>query len=239
MHGEWYGICICWYMDYYAMYYYNDKIATWSVMTHTFTVFVILHESLQWRNNGRDGVSNHQLIILYSNVYSGADQRKHQNSASLAFVRGIHRWPMNSPHKWPVTRKMFPFDDIIMMFVSCDIEINFVQVGTSRMKTTRKSAPEWPSIFIQDNPCVSLFIVPPQLFRTRTRYFSLRHFAQDDHIHYGDVIMSAMASQIISLTIVYFSHRSFSHRSKKTWKLCVTGLCEGTGDRWIPGTKGQ
>ena len=43
-----------------------------------------------------------------------ADQRKHQSSASLAFVRGIHRWPVNSPHKWPVTRKMFPFDDVVM-----------------------------------------------------------------------------------------------------------------------------
>ena len=55
------------------------------------------------------------LTIVYSIVYSGADQRKHQSSASLAFVRGIHREPVNSPHKWPVTRKMFPFDDVIML----------------------------------------------------------------------------------------------------------------------------
>ena len=54
------------------------------------------------------------LTIVYSTVYSGAHQRKHQSSASLAFVRGIHRRPVNSPHKWPVTRKMFPFDDVIM-----------------------------------------------------------------------------------------------------------------------------
>ena len=54
------------------------------------------------------------LAIVYSIAYSGADQRKHQSSASLAFVRGIHRWPVNSPHKGPVTRKMFPFDDVIM-----------------------------------------------------------------------------------------------------------------------------
>ena len=57
------------------------------------------------------------LTIVYSIVYSDADQRKHQSSASLAFVWGIHRGPVNSPHKWPVTRKMFPFDDVIM-FVS-------------------------------------------------------------------------------------------------------------------------
>ena len=54
------------------------------------------------------------LTIVYSIVYSDADQRKHQSSASLAFVRGIHRGRVNSPHKWPVTRKMFSFDDVIM-----------------------------------------------------------------------------------------------------------------------------
>ena len=41
--------------------------------------------------------------ILYSTIFSGADQRKHQSSASLAFVWWIHRWPVNSPHKGPVT----------------------------------------------------------------------------------------------------------------------------------------
>ena len=55
------------------------------------------------------------LTIVYSTVYSGADQSKHQSSTSLAFVWGIHRGPVNSPHKWPVTRKMFPFDDVIML----------------------------------------------------------------------------------------------------------------------------
>ena len=54
------------------------------------------------------------ITVVYSTVYSGADQRKHKSSASLAFVRGIHRRPVNCPHKWPVTRKMFPFDDVIM-----------------------------------------------------------------------------------------------------------------------------
>ena len=55
------------------------------------------------------------LTIVYSTIYSGSDhQRKHQSSASLAYMWGIHQWPLNSPHKWPVTRKMFPFDDVIM-----------------------------------------------------------------------------------------------------------------------------
>ena len=54
------------------------------------------------------------LAIVYSTVYSGADQRKHQRSASLAFAWGIRRWPGNSPHKWSVTRKLFLFDDVVM-----------------------------------------------------------------------------------------------------------------------------
>ena len=54
------------------------------------------------------------LTIVYSTVPSGADQSKHQSSASLAFVWEIHRSPVNFPHKWPVTQKMFPFDDVIM-----------------------------------------------------------------------------------------------------------------------------
>ena len=54
------------------------------------------------------------LTIVYSTVYSDADQRKHQSSASLAFVWGIHRGPVDSAHKWPVTLKMFSFDDVIM-----------------------------------------------------------------------------------------------------------------------------
>ena len=54
------------------------------------------------------------LTVVYSTVDWGTDRRKLQSSASLAFVRGINRSPVNSPHKGPVTPKSFPFDDVIM-----------------------------------------------------------------------------------------------------------------------------
>ena len=54
------------------------------------------------------------LSIVCSAVCSGTDQRKHQSSVSLAFVRGIHWWPVNFPHKGPATRKLFPFDDVVI-----------------------------------------------------------------------------------------------------------------------------
>ena len=58
------------------------------------------------------------VFIVCSAVCSGANQRKHQIFASLAFVRGIHRSPVNSPHKGPVTRKMFPYDDVILRWIT-------------------------------------------------------------------------------------------------------------------------
>ena len=66
------------------------------------------------------------LAIVYSIVYSGADQRKHQSSASLAFVGGIHWWLGNSPRKWPVTRKLFPFDDVIMILHGRQAKVPFI-----------------------------------------------------------------------------------------------------------------
>ena len=60
------------------------------------------------------------LTTVCSTVYTGTDQRKHKSSAPLAFVRGIHRYPVNSPHKGPVTRKMFPFDDVIISLNWCN-----------------------------------------------------------------------------------------------------------------------
>ena len=66
------------------------------------------------------------LTIVYSTVYSDVDQRKHHSSASMAFVRGIHRWPVNSTHKGPVTGKMFSFDDVIIV---CSSPTNYLNPG--------------------------------------------------------------------------------------------------------------
>ena len=70
---------------------------------------------LKWRHNEHDGVSNHQRHeCLLNRFFQAQIKKKHQSSASLAFARRIHRGNVNSPHKGPVTRKMFPFNDVIM-----------------------------------------------------------------------------------------------------------------------------
>ena len=65
---------------------------------------------LQWRHNERGSISNHQRLHCLLNCRFRHRSKKHQSSAPVAFVR----WPVNSPHKRPLTRKMFPFDDVIM-----------------------------------------------------------------------------------------------------------------------------
>ena len=78
----------------------------------------LLTSTLQWRHNGRNSVSNHQPHdCLLNRLFR---RRTKKSSASLAFVRVIHRGPVNSPHKWPVTRKMLPLDDVIMYYKSCE-----------------------------------------------------------------------------------------------------------------------
>ena len=85
------------------------------------------------------------LTIVYSAVSSGADQRKHHSSASLAFVRGIHRGPVNSPHKRPVTRKMFH-----LMTSSCILTKGHVYGQCFHVMT--------PSCYTR---CVNYYLFPP------------------------------------------------------------------------------
>ena len=84
-------------------------IHLWNCWTVVCMKCIILYSSGNKITKITTGVS-----IVCSIVCSGADQREHQCSASLAFVTRIHRSPVYSPHKGPVMRKMFPFDDLIM-----------------------------------------------------------------------------------------------------------------------------
>ena len=149
------------------------------------------------------------LAIVY--VFSGADQRKHQSFASLAFVWGIHRGPVNFPHKWSVRRKMFPFDDVIIItFWVTIINTAFLPIHCKGVSCEKSVT--WH--VLMNTP----FLVCG---------------------HYNDVIMSAMASQVTSLTIVYSTVYQAQMRDN-TKAPCHWPLCgEFTGDQWIPRTNGQ
>ena len=92
---------------------------TWFMSLHCYDVII-----------GTIASKNTSLTIVYSAVYSGANQRKYQRSASLAFVWGIHRWPVNSPHKWPVTRKLFPLIMNKDRFVSTNFYLYLCDIST-------------------------------------------------------------------------------------------------------------
>ena len=139
------------------------------------------------------------LTIVYSTVYSDADQRKHQSSASLAFVWGIHRVPVKSPHKGPVTRKMFSFDDVIMCTHNKTKHNNTVCIfhGTFCGFTPWAHKMRFRDI---------------KFLRIQRKCLILEYFVSK--ITLDDVIMGAMASQITNLTIVYSTVYSGSDQRK-------------------------
>ena len=101
------------------------------------------------------------LTIIYSTVYSGADQRKHQSPASLTFVRGIQRGPVNSPHKWPVTRQMFPFDYVIMLLfqMTCPVALLYREQTAATSRRLVKNCSHHNFSFLSDH--LSCDVFPP------------------------------------------------------------------------------
>ena len=73
-----------------------------------------LHATLRWRYNDSDGVSNHQPHDCLLNCLFGRISKKTSKLHVTGLCVGNSPGPVNSPHKGPVTRKMFPFDDVIM-----------------------------------------------------------------------------------------------------------------------------
>ena len=103
------------FMEFHSWNYWAPWIFMELLMgLHNSLLSSMIMFSLQWRHNGRDGVSNHQPHHCLLNRLYRRRSKKTSNSVSLTFVRGIHRWSVKSPHKGPVTRKMFPLDDVIM-----------------------------------------------------------------------------------------------------------------------------
>ena len=139
------------------------KIVTWSDQYH-------IHKCKTHYNDVIMGVMASQitsLTIVYSTLYSGADYRKHQSSASLAFVRGMNRLPVNLPHKWPVTQKMFPFDEAIMIFLQY---VDYVFINYLYVPIVHK---HYPGIFlIPCNYCKTQnFKYPQKYYQTSCNKF--------------------------------------------------------------------
>ena len=95
--------------------YITENMHTVRVMScfilvrYRFVLPLFFTVALKWRHNGAMASQITGFSIVCLTVCSGAGQRKHESYVSLAFAKGIHQWQVDSPHKGPVTRKMFPF----------------------------------------------------------------------------------------------------------------------------------
>ena len=163
------------------------------------------------------------LTFVYWTIYSGADQRKHQSSASLASVRGIHRWPVNSPHEWPVTRKMFPFDDVIMC-----------RWGLATWHIYMPARWVESSLLVQVMSwCLfssTINYTSDELLSRHRRWANISNLNQITNIFYQKFAFESVISQTSDI---------LSGPETKWKHFCVTvplwGEC--TGHRWIPLTK--
>ena len=106
MQRIWYGSIMKWVCLGMSYFYLH-----WIKIFDLFLWFDLINYSDITMNSMASQITG--ISIVYSTICSGADQRKHQSSASLTFVRGIPRWQVNSLHKGPAMWKMFPFDDVI------------------------------------------------------------------------------------------------------------------------------
>ena len=83
-------------------------------MNSQYSTIYILFGALHWRHNDHDGVSNHQPYGCLLNRLFRLRSKKTSKLRVTGLCVGNSPGPVNSPHKGPVTRKMFPFDDVIM-----------------------------------------------------------------------------------------------------------------------------
>ena len=153
-------------------------------------------------------------------VYSGADQIKHQSSASLAFVRGIHRSPSNSSHEGPVKRKMFPFYDVIMAMQG----YNWPYIGVGACKGL---VPKlwWPKSMIPYRATLERHVLNESLYwHISAKYYLKQKWHPNDPLRWRHNGHDGVSNHQPHHCLL---NHLFGCRSKKTSKLRVTGLCAG------------
>ena len=126
---------ICWKFCNKFLWFGYNLYHSWCIPAKYLLIYIVVawlaqgqlydYPSVHYNNVIMSPVSSQitSVLMVCSTVYSGVDLRKHQSSMPLAFMRGIHRWPVNSPHKGPVTWKM-----LSLMTSSCS-EIILKDIG--------------------------------------------------------------------------------------------------------------
>ena len=86
-------------------------------VTLCFKIFRFYPYPLQWCHNKRDALLNHRRLDCLLIRLSRRRSRNTSKLRTTGFVREIHQWPVDSPHKGQVTRQIFPSDDVTLLRV--------------------------------------------------------------------------------------------------------------------------
>ena len=98
----------------HPIWYIDVVKPAWKSKCEDKTCLQSSHLPLQWRHNDHDSASNHQPPGCLLNRLFRRRSKKTSKLRVTGLCVGNSPGPVNSPHKGPVTRKMFPFGDIIM-----------------------------------------------------------------------------------------------------------------------------
>ena len=124
----------------------DQTINNWycSKISHNFEIVTWPSRTLHWRHNDQDGVSNHQPRVCLLNCLFRRRSKKTSKLRVTGLCVGNSPGPVNSPHKGPVTRKMFSFDDVIMKNADEFGDTNHLnRFGSHNITTTKQSTAQW------------------------------------------------------------------------------------------------
>ena len=140
------------------------------------------------------------LTIVYSTVHSDADQRKHQSSASLAFVRGIHRGPVNSRANGQLHGKCFH----LMTSSSGACEAAALLSTTPRLRT-RSSTNDFAPL-----RCMGWVYLRPDRPADPSRLHDKRPLSSHTRLVYPPLRAAAMLKDALTRVHFYAKYRGIS-----------------------------
>ena len=183
-HDAWATFITCYQRCYTDIWNRNGKC--WSGVT------------LRWRHHGPDGVSNHQRLGCLFNCQF----RRRSNKTSKLRVIGLCAGdsPVNSPHKWPVTRKMFPFDDVIMRSYWQSVWHDYCSNMDGAIILACISTPnKWQISFRPRQTIVSNFASPSLLLSTNWLLHLVNPFEQMRTVSHSIYIMKMKMNTSVAM----------------------------------------
>ena len=180
-------------------------------------------------------------VSVVCSTVSPDKSKKHQRSASLASVRGIHRSAVDFPHKGPVMWKMFPFDDVIMtlQYFATQVIINIQEANNGLLDSIRAQARQHGLSENQFRQCLTLSSdrrLPVKISVPSEEFQEVSIFSNNNNgEEYYDCDIGIINTFIlIVITSLVSTVNMLTSSNGNIFRITGAFCGEFTGHRWIP-----